>query len=255
MYKKNKNTETINDVIAEIKKKAIYSKKDMAAIGGVMQKIITGRILTQNEILEYVSFLETFNVEAEALIKIAEYCVEEKGSSISYRYILTVGKNWAISGIKTLSAVENNIKLQRKIKSTLKKENEYNKHILFFLSKLNEKDYIIETNIGMPKGTISNWKSNRYKPSLDVVIKIADYYGASIDDIVGREISSQNGTSDVTQSFIPQHMVKKLERLQDYEWVAVETFIDTLQTNIKESGVDVSKVTTKNKTKLLDGHA
>lgn len=41
-------------------------------------------------------------------------------------------------------------------------------------------------NIGSTKATMSNFETGQKKPSLDMVIKIADYFQVSIDYLVGR---------------------------------------------------------------------
>lgn len=40
--------------------------------------------------------------------------------------------------------------------------------------------------IGSTRATISNFENNQRKPSLDMLIKIADYFDVSIDYLVGR---------------------------------------------------------------------
>jgi transcriptional regulator with XRE-family HTH domain len=40
--------------------------------------------------------------------------------------------------------------------------------------------------IGVSQGNISEWKSGRSKPTFDALIKLADYFGVSIDYLVGR---------------------------------------------------------------------
>lgn len=40
-------------------------------------------------------------------------------------------------------------------------------------------------NIG--NGTISNWEVGRTEPSIDYLIKIADYFQCSVDELLGRE--------------------------------------------------------------------
>lgn len=40
--------------------------------------------------------------------------------------------------------------------------------------------------IGSTKGTISNLENGNKKPSLDMLIKLADYFNISIDYLVGR---------------------------------------------------------------------
>lgn len=41
-------------------------------------------------------------------------------------------------------------------------------------------------NIGSTKATMSNYETGQKKPSLDMVIKLADYFQVSIDYLVGR---------------------------------------------------------------------
>lgn len=41
-------------------------------------------------------------------------------------------------------------------------------------------------DIGTTRSTISNFENEQRKPSLDMVIKLADYFQVSIDYLVGR---------------------------------------------------------------------
>ena len=55
----------------------------------------------------------------------------------------------------------------------------------------------------------SHWKKGRQKPSIDALIKIADYFNVSIDYLVGREIKNpniQNVTTSDTDDDIKQFM-------------------------------------------------
>lgn len=37
---------------------------------------------------------------------------------------------------------------------------------------------------GIRKGTFSDWKHGRYTPKLDKIIKIANYFGVSVEDFI-----------------------------------------------------------------------
>lgn len=39
----------------------------------------------------------------------------------------------------------------------------------------------LEKGAGLPISTITSWKSNRFKPSADTVVKVAQYYNVSTD--------------------------------------------------------------------------
>ena len=92
---------------AKIKK---YSQDKYADFNAQIQTILEGRMITPTEYAEYYTFLESFHVEPTALIMIAKYCSGIKGNNVGYAYILTVAKNWAYSGIKTMEAVTEKLK-------------------------------------------------------------------------------------------------------------------------------------------------
>jgi len=88
---------------ARIKK---YSKDKYADFNVQIQSVIEGRMITPTEFAEYYAFLESFHVEPAALVMIAKHCVNLKDVNVGYSYILTVAKNWAYAGVKTVEAVE-----------------------------------------------------------------------------------------------------------------------------------------------------
>ena len=67
---------------------------------------LLSREVTQNELLEYYYFLQSLNVEPDALLLIAKYCIDLKGRDVGYTYILTVAKRWAYAGVKTVEAAK-----------------------------------------------------------------------------------------------------------------------------------------------------
>ena len=85
-----------------------------------MQRIIEGRMLTTNEYNDYYMFLEGTTFEPEALLAVAKYCVELKGTNINHRYILTVARNLLSRGATTLVAVQDNLNSQQKYDDDLK---------------------------------------------------------------------------------------------------------------------------------------
>lgn len=95
---------------ARMKKYAVGKYDDFNA----QMQALFSREVTQNELLEYYYFLESFHVEPAALINIAKYCIDTKqGKDVGYPYILTVAKNWAYAGIKTVEAVREKLEAER----------------------------------------------------------------------------------------------------------------------------------------------
>lgn len=71
-----------------------------------LQNIISGRMITTNEYAEYFRFMETFNIKQQAMLMIAQYCVNLKGLSIGGKYISAVTKDFALRGVTTPEKVE-----------------------------------------------------------------------------------------------------------------------------------------------------
>ncbi len=96
-----------------------------------IQQVLEGRMITPNEYNEYYTFLENTTFEPDALVAVAKYCAELKGTSINYRYILTVARNQLTKGATTLATVQDNLNSQQKYDDDLK--------ILFKALALNRK--------------------------------------------------------------------------------------------------------------------
>jgi DnaD/phage-associated family protein len=101
---------------ARMKKYAVGKYDDFNA----QMQALFAREVSQNELLEYYYFLESFHVEPAALIMIAKYCTDIK-KDVGYNYILTVAKNWAYSGVKTVEAVKEKLELERGDTATVTK--------------------------------------------------------------------------------------------------------------------------------------
>ncbi|MBD5131151.1 MAG: DnaD domain protein [Clostridiales bacterium] len=69
------------------------------------QNFITGRQITPNEYGEYYTLMEKFNLEWQAMALIVKYCVNLKGENVSCPYIVTVARNLAEDGYRTVDAV------------------------------------------------------------------------------------------------------------------------------------------------------
>lgn len=73
-----------------------------------LQTLFGSRLLSQNEIREYMQFVESSSMEKNAFIAIVQYCIGIKGSDISSAYILKVAKYFAQDDILTVEQVEKN---------------------------------------------------------------------------------------------------------------------------------------------------
>ncbi len=71
-----------------------------------LQSLITERMISTNEFVEYFSLMEDYQIKPEAMIMICKYCVDIKGPSISGKYVTAVAKDFALRGITTVDAIE-----------------------------------------------------------------------------------------------------------------------------------------------------
>lgn len=46
----------------------------------------------------------------------------------------------------------------------------------------------VEKDIGISAANLSRWEMGKVLPNIDFCVKLADYYGISLDDLIGRDI-------------------------------------------------------------------
>lgn len=66
--------------------------------------------------------------------------------------------------------------------------------------------------VGIDQRTISNYETGRTNPDSDALIKLADFFGVSIDYLVGR--TDYNTSTDQERSKLIENMKKALDELK-----------------------------------------
>ncbi len=74
-----------------------------------LQQLFPERMITPNEYNEYYMFLDESKLEQDAMLMIVQYCINLKGMSVRYPYILTVARNWVADGVRTAKDVEDKL--------------------------------------------------------------------------------------------------------------------------------------------------
>ncbi len=97
-----------------------FNKDKYKDFNATAQDIINGRMITPNEYSEYYNIIESLGMEPDALIMIIKYSANLKGTSVGYPYIVTVAKNWAYQGIKSVERVEERLCEQEKTSGDIK---------------------------------------------------------------------------------------------------------------------------------------
>ncbi len=71
-----------------------------------LQVLIPERMITTSEFSAYFSVMEEYSVKPEAMLMIVKYCVDLKGSSVPFKYVLKVASDFAARGITTTQKIE-----------------------------------------------------------------------------------------------------------------------------------------------------
>lgn len=71
-----------------------------------IQTFYPDRLLSSNEIYQYLSFLQDTSMQPDALLMIARFCIDRKDTALRPAYILTVARNWYNEGCTTIEQVE-----------------------------------------------------------------------------------------------------------------------------------------------------
>lgn len=74
----------------------------------------------------------------------------------------------------------------------------------------------LEREIGLGRGTIRNWDKN--SPSSDKLLKVANYFNVSIDYLLGRRSSKNQGSTILlrAEKELPDEAFKKLEDMAEF---------------------------------------
>ena len=105
----NENTSETSIKFLPVSRRSGSSKKRTNKYGDFnskIQAIIQERMITPSEFNEYYTMIESYHFDEEALLMIAQYCVNIKGTKVNYPYIIAVAKNFANEGCTTTETVK-----------------------------------------------------------------------------------------------------------------------------------------------------
>jgi transcriptional regulator with XRE-family HTH domain len=71
-----------------------------------------------------------------------------------------------------------------------------------FLHNKNITAYKLAKDIGISNGIISAWKNSASLPSGENLLKIANYLGCSIDELLGREVLPQSPQERALEAYL-----------------------------------------------------
>lgn len=81
----------------------------------------------------------------------------------------------------------------------------------------------------LQNNTFTYWKNGKTKPTIDALIKIADYFDVSLDYLVGRETPTAKKEINNPNKAINSTLLNRIESLDELQQAKVMAYIDGLQ--------------------------
>lgn len=82
-----------------------------SAFHRAMQNLFAPRQLTPGMLKQMQDWVDTFGLEEEAALLLAQYCIQKKGKRIGIKYMDAVADSWARAGVNTVEEAREQIRL------------------------------------------------------------------------------------------------------------------------------------------------
>ena len=92
---------------------------------------------------------------------------------------------------------------------------------------------------GFNQTYVSKWENGEREPDIATLIKLANYFNVSLDELVGNQTASKESTIEADLSPAKKEAIEKLLACNDRMCDRVSAYIDVL--NDRELAEDVSK--------------
>ncbi len=66
----------------------------------------------------------------------------------------------------------------------------YGEELKYNRVKRNKSLLQVGTDTGISNANLSRWENGKVLPNIDFCVRLADYYGITLDELIGREIES-----------------------------------------------------------------
>lgn len=83
-----------------------FKPEKYTEFSNALQALFPERMISTSEFTAYFDVMESFKIKPEAMLMICKYCIDLKGESIGYRYVVAVAKDFAYRGIVTPELIE-----------------------------------------------------------------------------------------------------------------------------------------------------
>ncbi len=91
--------------------------------------------------------------------------------------------------------------------------------------KINLSQNEMARRLGMPQTTLFNYEAGKNEPSIETLIKLADFFNVSIDELVGRE------SETINLKFLSDneaYLIKKILKMNQLELAKTRAYVTGL---------------------------
>jgi hypothetical protein len=86
-----------------------YNAKEYSAFVEETARLFPDRVLTPNELTEFIELIRIYKIDVNALLMIMKYCIDYKEGKVSTSYILAVANDWIKKGLTDVEQVNEHI--------------------------------------------------------------------------------------------------------------------------------------------------
>ena len=93
-----------NSVKMPVSKTVLYNAREYSEFVDELRRIFPEKILPEQDIMKYVETMKTYKMEQNAMLLIARYCRDKRGTT-NTASVIGLASSWAKQGLTTMSAV------------------------------------------------------------------------------------------------------------------------------------------------------
>ena len=99
---------TYNSVKMPMSKTVLYNAREFSEFVDELRRIFPEKIIPEQDILRYVETIKSYKMESNAMLLIARYCRDKKGTT-NTASVVGLAASWAKQGLTTESAVNDRL--------------------------------------------------------------------------------------------------------------------------------------------------
>lgn len=100
----------------------------------------------------------------------------------------------------------------------------FTENFVHLLQKNNMTAYAVAKGTGISQGTMGEYRSGKKKPSIENLVKIADFLNVSTDFLLGRNQNIQNNSAPDDE--VRSAIVSKVKQLSDSQALRLLAFLE-----------------------------